>query len=44
MRDLMFYSGKNLHFGTKFGTNFTVSADKAQSPEDKKLIVLELGQ
>lgn len=44
MRDLIiFYSSKRLHFGTEY-ILFIISADKTQSPDDKKLTTLELGQ
>ena len=39
----MFYSNKNLHFGTEY-IIFIISADKAQSLDDKKLTILVPGQ
>lgn len=40
---LMFYGNKSLHFGTEYIT-FIISADKAQSLDEKKLTILVLGQ
>lgn len=40
---LMFYSNKSLHFGTEYIV-FIISADKAQSLDDKKLTIPVLGQ
>lgn len=44
MRDLVvFYSSKSLQLRNEY-TLLIISADKAQSPDTKKLIILELGQ
>lgn len=44
MRDLIvFYSSKSLQLRNGY-ILLIISADKAQSPDNKKLIILELGQ